>query len=131
VHFRGNRIPSADGPRSFVQLLPPDSEYHAEAVDRFRQLCEGRKLIANVDHKEGHLLHLRLIDPAEPAAKDDPFACLNVDLVRDGLATLDRKGCRYLSAYPAAQRKLQEANNEAKKYRAGRFEFGDVDEDDA
>ena len=44
-----------------MKLVAPESEYHEEAVDRFRALCEGRKLIANVDQKEGQLLHLRLI----------------------------------------------------------------------
>lgn len=128
--FRGLPGQAQDARLSFVQLLPSDSDYHGEAIDRFRQLCEGRKLIANVDSKEGNLLHLRLIDPAEPAAKDDPFACINVDLIREGLASIDHKGCRYISSYPQAVRKLKDANQEAKKHRAGRFEFGDVDEDD-
>jgi staphylococcal nuclease domain-containing protein 1 len=128
--FRGLPGQAHDARLSFVQLLSPDSEYHPEALDRFRALAEGRKLIANVDHKEGNLMHLRLIDPSELAAKDDPFACINVDLVREGYAIIDKKGCRYLASYPAAQKKLNEANNEAKKYRAGRFELGDVDEDD-
>jgi staphylococcal nuclease domain-containing protein 1 len=128
---RPARRARADRARSFVQLVPPESEYHGEALERFRQLCEGRKLIANVDHREGGLLHLRLIDPADPAARDDALACVNVELVRDGLAAVDRKGCRYLGAYPAVERRLRDANAEAKKYRAGRFEFGDADEDDA
>ncbi|THH21338.1 hypothetical protein EW146_g211 [Bondarzewia mesenterica] len=54
-------------PVSFIKLVGPESDYHQEAVDRFRQMCEGRKLIANIDQKEGSLLHLRLIDSADPA----------------------------------------------------------------
>jgi staphylococcal nuclease domain-containing protein 1 len=50
-------------------------------------------LIANIDHKEGTLLHLRLIDPANPASAEDPLGCVNADLVADGLASIDRKGC--------------------------------------
>jgi hypothetical protein len=50
-----------------VKLVGEDSEYRQDAVDRFRQLCDGRKLVANVDHKEGPTLHLRLIDPARPS----------------------------------------------------------------
>lgn len=46
--------------------------------------AQGRKLVANVDHREGNLLHLRLIDPTDPNAADDPLACLNADLVREG-----------------------------------------------
>ena len=115
---------------SFVKLVASESEYFPEAVDRFRQLCEGRQLIANVDHKEGALLHLRLIDQANPDTANDPNACINIDLVTEGFASVDRKGCKYLNAYPAVHKKLQEAVSEAKRHRYGMFEFGDVEEDD-
>lgn len=115
---------------SFVRLVAPESEYFAEAVDRFRQLCEGRKLVANVDYREGALLHLRLIDPQNPDVAADPNACVNVDLVAEGWASIDRKGSKYLNAYPSVYKKLQEAVREAKRQRYGMFEFGDVEEDD-
>ncbi|KAI0063561.1 transcription factor [Artomyces pyxidatus] len=115
---------------SFIKLVGPDSEYHQDAIDRFRQLCEGRKLVANIDHKEGQVLHLRLIDPADPAVASDPLACVNADLLREGLAAIDRKGCKYLSAYPQVVKKLQDSVALAKKDRLGMFEFGDVEEDD-
>lgn len=111
-------------------MLGPESEYHAEAIDRFRTLCEGRKLVANIDHKEGSLVHLRLMDPTDPAAQHDPLACINADLVREGVAAIDRKNCRYLAAYPHLVKKLQEAVAGAKRDRLGMFEFGDVEEDD-
>ena len=113
-----------------MKLVPPESEYHDEAVDRFRALCEGRKLIANVDQKEGQTLHLRLIDPNDVSVQQDSFACINAELVSEGLATVDKKGCRYLAAYPGMAKKLQEAVATAKRDRAGMFEFGDVEEDD-
>ncbi|KXN85362.1 hypothetical protein AN958_11462 [Leucoagaricus sp. SymC.cos] len=119
-----------DARLSFVKLVGEESEYHAEAVDRFRSLCEGRKFIANIDHKEGSLLHLRLIDPSDPAAAQDPYACINVDLIREGFASIDRKGCKYLQAYAPGLKRLKEAVAEAKRERAGMFEFGDVEEDD-
>ncbi|KAK7005600.1 nonsense-mediated mRNA decay factor [Favolaschia claudopus] len=131
---------------SFVKLVGPESEYFGEAVDRFRSLCEGRKLVANIDHKEGSLLHLRLMDPTDPAAAEDPLACINAELLHDGVAAIDRKGCRYLGAYPQVVKKLQSAVSQAKKERlgtnifpllicavelfTGMFEFGDVEEDD-
>lgn len=114
---------------SFIKLVDPESEYYAEAIDRFRQLCEGRKLVANIDAQEGPLLHLRLIDPQNPQSATDPYECLNAELLRDGVATIDRK-CNYLSAYPQLLRKLKDSVLEAKKDRAGMFEFGDVEEDD-
>ncbi len=113
-----------------MKLVGEESEYRQEAVDRFRQLCDGRKLVANVDHKEGPTLHLRLIDPADPATAEDPLASINMDLVREGLASVDRKGCKYLSSYPHVLKKLQEAVSGAKRDRYGMFEFGDVEEDD-
>ncbi|KAF8743984.1 hypothetical protein AX14_013386 [Amanita brunnescens Koide BX004] len=115
---------------SFVKLADPDSDYGKEALDRFRGLGEGRKLVANIDHKEGSLLHLRLIDPSDPAAQTDPYACINADLVKEGLASIDRKGCRYLGAYPQVHQKLRDAVQLAKRDRMGMFEFGDVEEDE-
>jgi staphylococcal nuclease domain-containing protein 1 len=115
---------------SFIKLVGPESDYHQEAVDRFRQLCEGRKLVANVDHKEGQLLHLRLIDPLDPTSANDPYACINAELLHDGVATIDRKGCRYISAYPQLAKKFRESLDAAKKERLGMFEFGDVEEDE-
>ena len=110
--------------------MDPESEYYQEAVDRFRMLCEGRKLVANVDHKEGPLLHLRLIDPSAPNVAEDPLASINADLAREGLASLDRKGCKYLKSYPTVLKKFEGAIKDAKRERLGMFEFGDVEEDD-
>lgn len=69
---------------SFVKLVTKSSEYGPEAWRRFAQLTEGKKLVANIDQREGNLLHLRLIDSTDPNAADDPLACLNADLVREG-----------------------------------------------
>jgi len=115
---------------SFVKLVGPESEYYAEAIERFRSLCEGRKLVANIDQKEGPLLHLRLMDPTDPSAAEDPLACINADLLHDGLATIDRKNCKYLSAYPQVVKKLSSAVGEAKTGRLGIFEYGDIEEED-
>jgi staphylococcal nuclease domain-containing protein 1 len=113
-----------------VKLVNPESDYYTEAVDRFRMLCEGRQLVANIDHKEGSTLHLRLIDPSDPTVAEDSSSCINVDLVREGVATIDRKNCRYLSSYPQMVQKLQGAVAEAKRDRLGMFEFGDIEEDE-
>ncbi|KAF9481526.1 hypothetical protein BDN70DRAFT_830817 [Pholiota conissans] len=128
--FRSLPGQAHDARLSFVKLAGPESDYHDEAIDRFRSICEGRKLVANVDHREGALLHLRLIDPANPIVAQDSLACINADLVSEGLASIDRKGCKYLAAYPQVIKKLQASIAEAKRDRAGMFEFGDVEEDD-
>ena len=111
-----------------MKLVAPESEYHDEAVDRFRALCEGKKLIANTDFKEGNLRHLRLLDSAEHGS--DPLASINVDLLREGFATIDRKGCKYLHSYPQVLKRMPEAVALAKRERQGIFEYGDVEEDD-
>ncbi|KAI0958387.1 hypothetical protein AcV7_004220 [Taiwanofungus camphoratus] len=128
--FRSLPGQAHDARLSFIKLVGPESDYHNEAVDRFRALCEGRKLVANVDHREGPLLHLRLIDPSDPTVARDPMASINADLLREGLALMDRKNCRYLSAYPSVLKGLREALAVAKKERQGIFEFGDVEDDD-
>jgi staphylococcal nuclease domain-containing protein 1 len=61
---------------------------------------------------------------------NDPLASVNVDLLRDGLATIDRRGCKYLQSYPQVLRRMQEAVAEAKTGRYGIFEYGDVEEDE-
>lgn len=113
---------------SFVKLPPRDSEYGPEAWRRFTDLALERKLVANVDQREGNLLHVRLIDPSDPHSAEDPLACLNADMLREGLATID-KTCRYLNAYPQVLKTLQQATEGAKMDRLGMYEFGDVSED--
>jgi len=87
-------------------------------------------MVANIDAKEGQTIHLRLIDSTDPSTAEDPNASINVDLVREGLAVVDRKGCKYLSSYPAIAKRLAEASEIAKSSRAGIYELGDVSPED-
>lgn len=124
--FKGLSGQASEARLSFVQPVPREKDLGLEAWTRFQSLTEGRKLVANIDHKEGSLLHLRLIDPTDPNAAEDPLTCINADLVREGgwrglisqwselivfpaagLATID-KTCRYASAYPQIVKKLQQ-----------------------
>ncbi|CAE6430408.1 unnamed protein product [Rhizoctonia solani] len=118
-----------DARLSFVKLAGPDTEYAEDAIARFRSLAEGRKLVANVDHKDGHILHLRLIDPQDPQSANDPHASINTELVRDGLAMIDKKD-RYLASYPGMLNALKDATLSAKRERLGMFELGDIGDDD-
>ncbi|KAG8965856.1 hypothetical protein FRC03_012884 [Tulasnella sp. 419] len=128
--FQSLPAQAQDARLSFVKLVDPSSEYHEDSAGRFRELVEGKNMIANIDSKEGNLLHLRLIDPADPTVKDDPLACINTQLVGEGLAVVDRKGCKYISVYPAIAKRLSEEFEKAKSDRAGIYEFGDVSPDD-
>ncbi|KAG9014511.1 hypothetical protein FRB93_013636 [Tulasnella sp. JGI-2019a] len=115
---------------SFVRFPDPSSEYYEEATDRFKSLYEGRKLIANIDAREGPLLHLRLMDPSDSSSTSDPSASINSTLVREGFCIVDRKGCKYLNSYATIQQRLRQDTEEAKGTRSGMYEFGDVSPED-
>lgn len=74
-------------------------------------------------------MHLRLIDPQDPAATSDRLSSINIDLVREGYAILERK-LPYANANPAVTQRLQAASKQAKDDRAGIYEFGDVSPDE-
>ena len=114
---------------SFVQLLGPETEYGRDSVERFRDLCEGRQLVANVDAREANLLHLTLFDPKDPAAFDGPSGSINVGLVKDGLAKVDKRS-RFRSAYPDVVKALDDAVKEARNGRYGAYEMGDAIDDE-
>jgi staphylococcal nuclease domain-containing protein 1 len=69
------------------------------------------------------------MDPTDAVA-DDRLSCINADLLREGVAAIDRKNCPYIASYPHVLKRLQDAISGAKKDRLGMFEFGDVEEDD-
>lgn len=96
-----------DARLSFVKVPPKGSEYRGDALRCFEDLAAGKRLVANVDQREGNLLHLRLIDPTDPAAAEDPLVCLNADMCREGVAILDSK-LRYLAAYPQVVKKMNQ-----------------------
>jgi len=127
--FRALPGQAQDARLSFVKLVGPESEYHEEAIRRFQLLCADRKLIANIDYSDGGILYLRMIDPSDSTVTADPNTCINVDLVREGLATVERKN-KYAPSYPSLMVKLREATEIAKRERAGIYEFGDVSPDD-
>ncbi|QRV79522.1 staphylococcal nuclease domain-containing protein 1 [Ceratobasidium sp. AG-Ba] len=127
--FKSLAPQAQDARLSFVKLAGPETEYAEDAIARFRSLAEDRKLVANVDHKDGHILHLRLIDPQDPQSANDPHASINTELVRDGLAMIDKKD-RYLASYPGMLKALQEATLGAKRDRLGMYELGDIGDDD-
>ncbi|CAD6951454.1 unnamed protein product [Tilletia controversa] len=126
---------------SFVKLFEGSSDgrqvdYVLDAQDRFRDWCEGRKLIANIDFRESlpgssgvgaERLHLTLYDPSNPSVVGSPEACINVDLAREGWALADEK-VLYWRSYPALVKALEEANEEARRRHRGVFEYGDPTE---
>ena len=128
-HAITNRVDN-DHDCSFVKLPDSNSDYFTEAMDKFRSMCESRKLVANIDYREGQLLHLRLMDPSNPTSASDASVCINIDMVREGLATLDKTGCKYVGAYPEVLKSINLAKEDAKRERFGMFEFGDIGDGD-
>lgn len=106
---------------TLVKLLGKDSDYGAEALDRFRELCEGKTLVANVDYKEpgpNGLHHLTLYDPQ---TAQDASSTLNATLVREGLALVDTRS-KLAAANPSIVKTLKSASEDAHRSRAGMFE---------
>lgn len=120
---------------SFVKLYDgKQTEYVIDALESFRDLVEGRKMIANVDYREplagnNQLLHLTLYDPSNPNALDSPQNCVNVDLIAEGHALKDVR-CPYYNSYQSMKKAIEEAESEAKRSHRGMFEFGDPTEAD-
>ena len=107
---------------SFVSLLGGETEYGPESIDLFRQLCEGRPLVANIDRRDPQSVSLTLYDGDSSKAQTSVNS-INVELVKNGLARIDKKSTLRL-AYPQVVKALDEAVEEAKKRRAGAFELG-------
>ena len=108
---------------SFVQLLGNDTEYGPDAVHLFRDLCDGRPLVANIDRRDSNSVSLTLYDP-DVRQSQTATSSINAEMVRNGLARVDKKS-PLRSAYPQMMKALQEAMDEAKKARAGAFELGE------
>ncbi|GAA5975870.1 hypothetical protein JCM11641_002826 [Rhodosporidiobolus odoratus] len=128
AQFKSLEGQAKDASLSFASLLDWRTEYHLDAQDRFRELAEGQHLIANIDAREPNgTLSLSLFDSAASAGQHEES--LNVQLVREGLARIDRRS-RLREAYPGVVRALEEAKREALRSRAGAYELGDILEDD-
>lgn len=119
---------SKEAALSFVLLLGSETEYGAEALERFKDLCEGRQLVANIDHRENNLLHLSLFDPSNSTTSISPESSINLLLVSEGLARIDKRS-KLREAAPKIA--LEAALVQAKRSRAGAYELGDyLDLDD-
>lgn len=122
---------------SFVKLYDGKQiEYVQDGLDRFRDLAEGRKMIANIDMREpiqgsttNSILHLTLYDPSNPDALSSPQGCINVDLIAEGHALKDTK-CLYWNSYASMKKAIEEAELEARRGHRGMYEFGDPTEAD-
>jgi hypothetical protein len=125
AEFKALEGQAKDATLSFVSLLDWRTEYGEDARARFSELCEGQQLVANIDQRDPNLLHLSLFDPNDPAALSAHENSINVQLVREGLARIDKRS-RFRAAYPNVVKALDVAQQEARRTRAGAYELGDV-----
>ena len=125
AEFKALEGQAKDATLSFVSLLDWRTEYGDDARARFSELCEGQQLVANIDQRDPNLLHLSLFDPNDPAALSAHENSINVQLVREGLARIDKRS-RFRAAYPNVVKALDVAQQEARRTRAGAYELGDV-----
>lgn len=127
AQFKALEGQAKDATLSFVSLLDWRVEtYGEEAKERFIELCLGQQLVANVDDRQPNgVLSLSLFDPADPNSLASAGNSLNVQLVREGLARIDRRS-RLRDAYPEVCKALERAKDEARRSRAGCYELGDV-----
>lgn len=102
-------LPSLPIPLSLNPLLP----------------LQGQTLVANIDHRDSSSLHLSLFDPSDPSSLASHESSINVQLVREGLARIDKRS-RLREAYPGVVRALDRAQEEARRGRYGAYELGDV-----
>jgi len=106
------------GVTQFVGTVPVSSRWSRRKVNTSRKLWDVSGSYAkaevgwNVDHRESGMLHPRLIDSANPETDNGPTACINVNLVVEGLASIDSRGSLHLDAYPGVHRKPREVVNE-------------------
>ncbi|CDS01880.1 hypothetical protein [Sporisorium scitamineum] len=134
TRFGRTRLPAQarDARLSFIRLYDgKQAEYVEEALDRFRSIAEGRKMIANIDYTEPEtgVIHVSLYDPESPAIGKSPEeGCVNYELAREGYALLDDK-VRYWKSYPVMTSKLVKGLEEARGRHRGCFEYGDLTED--
>ena len=85
--------------------------------------------MANIDARDKDVLQLSLFDPADPSSLSSHESSINVQLVREGLARID-KGSKLRSAYPGVVKALEQAKAEAKRSRSGAYELGDALDDE-
>ncbi|CAG8444479.1 574_t:CDS:10 [Acaulospora morrowiae] len=111
---------------SFIKVPAREEDYGEDAYERFRSIVDDKKLVANIDYREHNLLHLTLYNPAQAQS---PEASINVELVRDGYALVNKK-LKYYRRYPNLTKKFEESQEQAKKDRLGMFEYGDITLDD-
>lgn len=126
--YEGKGVPAASS-NPAQQVVQPADDYALDAQERFKELTEGRKLIANIDYRDPTgVLHLSLYDPSD-AQVGKVEGCLNVDLCREGHALLDKR-LPYWNAAVTMKQALEEAHQEARRKHRGIFELGDPTGDD-
>lgn len=123
---------------SFLQF-PKQAEYVDEAASYVGQVTAAKQLVAKVDHVSapdgsssssaaatGTSLHVTLFDPSVSGSVKDS---VNAELVREGLAMVNRKAPAWEKSQVDTLKELQGKEDEARSLRKGMWEYGDLTED--
>lgn len=106
---------------AFVKPLKEDNESYGEAKQYLKEIAGGKKLIGAIEYRDQGVIFLTLQDNVEG---------FNIahEMVRVGLARLDRRRRRFLSdpTYLA----LREEEDKAKSKHVGMWFYGDIPDSD-
>ena len=119
---------ATDAGMSFLQF-PTRKDYLEDAIGFMTDITANKQLVASVDaeEKDGSWL-ITLFDPNKenPGEEDS----VNAEVVREGLATLSKKLKTWERGRTQILEGLKKKESEARKDKAGMFEYGDISDDD-
>ena len=117
-----------DAGMSFLQF-PTRKDYLEDAIGFMTEITANKQLVASVDteEKDGSWW-ITLFDPSKenPGEEDS----VNAEVVREGLATLSKKLKPWERGRTQILEGLKRKEGEARKDKAGMFEYGDISDDD-
>lgn len=128
VEFNTTKLPD-QAQRAAIAFLKPlkeDNDNSGDARELLKEIAAGRKLNGTIEYKDANGIYVTLTDPA------DGDLNVAVEMVRNGLARIERRGARRHQSNTTYQA-IKEAEEEAKRRRMGIWYYGhaaDSDEDE-
>jgi len=101
-----------------------EDDYGQDASEFFKELTSTPRLKANVDYRKGNVLYLTLYTRSSIA---DGSSSLNAEMVKNGFAQVEKRVPKKFADLASRLRAQQE---QARRRRAGIYEYGDYDLDE-
>ena len=119
---------AVDAAMSFLQF-PTRKDYLEDAIYVMTQITANKQLVASVDAEEKDgTWWVTLFDPSKENAGEEDS--VNAEVVREGLATVSKKLKPWERGRTQILEGLKKKAAEARKDKAGMFEYGDISDDD-